>query len=113
MKLVLLLILGFGLAGCVTTGPVQRRADLQSKTVTYAYQTAGETCYVRYLYQVAVDRICVEGDRIKYTASPGQAGQFLPMPGHVDALFNSISVEQVLKRRASVLPQYPVKRAVD
>lgn len=82
--------------------------------VVYAYATAEGVCYMRYLQQTPLDQICVQGQNVRYSASPdGSQPNYLPMPRHVDALFNSIAVERVLRHQSSLKSRDAADRSVD
>lgn|GEM_PF-4542915 len=114
MKNAALLFLSIFLAGCVSSPPAERAATMHPVPVVYAYATTEGACYMRYLQQAPLDRICVQGENVRYSASPdGSQPNYLPMPRHVDSLFNSIAVERVLRHQRSLKSRDTADRPVD
>lgn len=103
MKNATLICLLICISGCVSTSPARKSAASTPAPVVYAYQMGEGTCYLRYLQQTPLDQICVNEENIRYSVSPDMSQtNYLPMPVHVEALFNSISVERVLRHRSSM-----------
>lgn len=113
MKSVAVLLSTICLAGCVSASNARRPPLPQA--VIYAYTSDDTACYVRYLQQLPLDRICVQGDNVRYSAFPDPAQlKYLPMPAPVDALFNSMPVERVLQHRRSLTNnRNPAERTVN
>lgn len=83
------LVLIAALGGCASA-PRDTAMSGQAMRAYIVIDEAGrETCYLRFVDGLATDRVCVDGDFIRYTQYPDDLGDAPVVPDYVSAMFDN------------------------
>lgn len=101
MRFILIFFIATVTSGCVTQLKPPTAADTREADYIFVEKQGEKTCYSRFHRGLPADRVCTDGDRLRYIRN--FADREIPeVPPQVLALFRAIPAQAALLRKASV-----------